>query len=125
MFDNYQICYLGASSQKNWSNLRSEKLNPFPQWLVVAHLLSCAVLVPVSTYPALQPLSMYVQSTRGRARHKMWLLALTLISLLSVHAIDIANEFVDEDADAVVVEGGITSLPFLSFNQYSKNCQSM
>ena len=68
---------------------------------------------------------MYVQSTRGRARHKMWLLALTLISLLSVHAIDIANEFVDEDADAVVVEGGITSLPFLSFNQYSKNCQSM
>merc|ERR1712013_633597 len=37
-------------------------------------------------------------------RHKMWLLALTLISLLSVHAIDIANEFVDEDADAVVVE---------------------
>jgi len=34
----------------------------------------------------------------------MWLLALTLISLLSVHAIDIANEFVDEDADAVVVE---------------------
>merc|ERR1711970_1314333 len=44
------------------------------------------------------------QSTRGRARHKMWLLALTLISLLSVHAIDIANEFIDEEADAVVVE---------------------
>merc|ERR1711892_815626 len=44
------------------------------------------------------------QSTRGRARHKMWLLALTLISVLSVHAIDITNEFVDEDADAVVIE---------------------
>jgi len=44
------------------------------------------------------------ESTRGRARHKMWLLALTLISVLSVHAIDITNEFVDEDADAVVIE---------------------
>ena len=46
----------------------------------------------------------------------MWLLALTLISVLSVHAIDITNEFVDEDADAIVIEGGILSLPFLSFN---------
>merc|ERR1712106_1057493 len=33
-----------------------------------------------------------------------WLLALTLISVLSVHAIDITNEFLDEDADAVVIE---------------------
>merc|ERR1711892_1618444 len=37
-------------------------------------------------------------------RHKMWLLALTLISVLSVHAFDITNEYVDEDADAVVIE---------------------
>jgi len=34
----------------------------------------------------------------------MWLLALNLISALSVHAIDITNEFVDEEADAVVIE---------------------
>ena len=88
----------------------------------VAHLLP-AVLVPVSSSPALQPLSMYVQSTRGRARHKMWLLA--LVSILSVHAIDITNEFVDEDADAVIVEGGILVFHFFLSRNTLCNGQSM
>ena len=63
-----------------------------------------------------------VQSTFGRASQRMWLLTLTLTSILCVHAIDISNEFVDEDADAIVIEGGINSLLYLSFpSNYDEN----
>jgi hypothetical protein len=46
----------------------------------------------------------------------MWLLALTILSALSVHAIEVTNGFVDDEADAIVTEGGILNLPLLSFN---------